>query len=72
MIWSSWSEFINMGGYAGFVWWSYGVTAAFMIGEVILLGRRRRTVLQRLARLIKANKHPKTTGTIETKQEYRK
>lgn len=55
MNWSSWSEFIEMGGYAKFVWWSYGVTAVFMVGEVILLSRRKRTIIQRLGRLIRAN-----------------
>ncbi len=61
MNWSSWSEFIHMGGYASFVWWSYGVTAAFMVGELILLSRRRRTLVQRLFRLIRANKRNQTT-----------
>ena len=57
MIWSSWSEFIDMGGYAGFVWWSYGVTMVFMVGEVVLLSKRKRTVIQRLGRLIRADRN---------------
>lgn len=57
MIWSSWSEFIDMGGYAGFVWWSYGVTVVFMVGEVILLSKRKRTIIQRLGRLIRADRN---------------
>jgi len=61
MIWSSFSEFLHMGGYAGFVWWSYGVTAVFMIGELILMGRRRRTISQRLGRLIRANRRSQST-----------
>lgn len=44
-------EFLNMGGYALYVWGSFGVTAAFMIAEPILLGRRRKTMLQRLRRM---------------------
>jgi len=55
VIWNSFSEFIHMGGYAMFVWGSYGVTAIFMIGEVVLLSQRRRTLVQRLGRLIRAN-----------------
>jgi len=43
MHWSSWSEFFAMGGYAGFVWGSYGVTAAAFAIEVVLVrGRRKR------------------------------
>lgn len=57
MIWSSWSEFIDMGGYAGFVWWSYGVTVVFMVGEVVLLSKRKRTIIQRLGRLIRADRN---------------
>ncbi len=56
MIWSSWSEFIEMGGYAGFVWWSYGVTVVFMVGEVVLLSKRKRTIIQRLGRFIRADR----------------
>lgn len=56
MIWSSWTDFINMGGYAFYVWWSYGVTALFMVGEVVLLLRQRKTLTQRLIRLIRSNK----------------
>jgi heme exporter protein D len=45
-----------MGGYAFYVWWSYGVTALFMVGEVVLLLRQRKTLTQRLIRLIRSNK----------------
>ena len=45
------AEFFAMGGYAEYVWGSYGVTALFMVMEVILLMRRRRTILQRLGRI---------------------
>jgi len=49
------SRFFAMGGYAFFVWGSYGVTALFMVIEVILVKRNKRTIMQRLARLIRAN-----------------
>ena len=42
MNWGSWSEFWAMGGYAFFVWGSYGVTAAALALEVLLLRRRAR------------------------------
>lgn len=48
------AEFFAMGGYGFFVWMSYGVTALLMVTEVILLARRRRTILQRLGRIRKA------------------
>ncbi|MFQ5469911.1 MAG: heme exporter protein CcmD [Gammaproteobacteria bacterium] len=45
------SGFFAMGGYGFYVWGSYGVTALFMIVEVILILRRKRTILQRLGRI---------------------
>ena len=45
------AEFFDMGGYALYVWGSFGATALLMILEPILIGRRRRAVLQRVARL---------------------
>ena len=48
------AEFFSQGGYAGFVWGAYGMVAALMIGEVIVLARSRRTILARLGRLMRA------------------
>ena len=48
-------KFFAMGGYAFYVWGSYGVTALFMVMEVILVKRNKRTIMQRLVRLIRAN-----------------
>jgi heme exporter protein D len=45
------AEFFHMGGYALYVWSSFGVTAALMLAEPILLRQRRRNVLQRIRRL---------------------
>jgi heme exporter protein D len=36
------SEFLSMGGYAWYVWGSYGVTFALLGLEVILLRKRKR------------------------------
>ena len=47
------AEFFNMGGYALYVWGSFGATALLMIVEPILVGNRRRYVLQRIARMIR-------------------
>ena len=50
MNWASWSDFISMGGYAFYVWGSYGVTAGLIVVEIILLGNRRRAALSGIAR----------------------
>ncbi len=52
----SMSEFFHMGGYGFYVWGSYGVTALFMIGEIVIVLRNKRTVIQRVKRMIRANK----------------
>lgn len=42
MQWGSWSEFWAMGGYALYVWGSFGVTFVFMVAEVLILRARDR------------------------------
>jgi heme exporter protein D len=49
--WNSWSEFIAMGGYAFYVWVSFGVVFALMAGEVVLLGQRERSLMARLRQM---------------------
>jgi heme exporter protein D len=49
------AEFFYFNGYAWYVWGSYGVTAAFMIGEVILVIRGKKSMVQRLARMARLN-----------------
>ena len=44
MQWKSWSEFFSMGGYALYVWGSYGVTFVLLGAEVLMLLNRRRKV----------------------------
>ncbi len=50
MIWASWSDFFAMGGYALYVWGSYGVTLGLMAAEVVLLMLRKRSLLGQLRR----------------------
>jgi heme exporter protein D len=45
------AEFFDMGGYALYVWGSFGVTAVLMIAEPILLKKRRSDILRRIARI---------------------
>jgi|LGVC01.1.fsa_nt_gb heme exporter protein D len=49
------NEFLNMGGYALYVWGSFGMTAVLMIAEPLLLRSRRKAVLRRVARMIRLN-----------------
>jgi len=47
------AEFLDMGGYALYVWGSFGVSALLMILEPIMLRNHRRAVLQRIVRIIR-------------------
>jgi len=47
------SEWLAMGGHGFYIWGSFGVAALFMIVEVILVVRRRRSLVQRLGRMIR-------------------
>lgn len=49
------TEFFDMGGYALYVWGSFGATALLMIAEPILLSRRRKAAIQSVARLQRMN-----------------
>lgn len=41
MNWSGWSAFWDMGGHGLYVWGSFGVTAATLLAELLLLKARR-------------------------------
>jgi heme exporter protein D len=56
MNWHSWSEFLAMGGYSLYVWGSYAVTLAVLIGEIVALVMRRRGVIERLAKFYAARR----------------
>ena len=47
-------EFFYMGGYALYVWGSFGMTALLMIIEPVLVRKQRRTTLQRISRLARS------------------
>jgi len=46
MNWSSWSDFLAMGGYGLYVWGSFGMCALVLALEVGMLAARRRAALQ--------------------------
>lgn len=50
MHWNSLSEFLNMGGYALYVWGSFGATLLAMLTEPILIRLRRIEILRNLRR----------------------
>lgn len=45
MVWNSVSEFLDMGGYALYVWGAVVVVFGFMAVEQVILAMRRRTIL---------------------------
>jgi heme exporter protein D len=48
MYFNSFSEFIQMGGYALYVWGSFGVTALVMAIEVVALRKQQKNLLNEL------------------------
>ena len=49
----NWSEFFNMGGYAFFVWTSYGLTFLVIVANIVLPIMQRKKVISRIKRAIK-------------------
>ncbi len=62
MNWGSPTEFFAMGGYALYVWGSFGACAVAMVLEPILLGRRRRAILHTLRRNALADRMEKESS----------
>ncbi len=52
-----WSKFFSMGGYALYVWGSYGISFVLLAGEVLMLLKRKRNLARR------ENPQPATTET---------
>lgn len=48
---SSVQTFFEMGGYALYVWGSFGATAVLMVVEPVMLRNRRKAALKRVARV---------------------
>ena len=49
----NWSEFFDMGGYAFFVWTSYGLTLIVIVANIISPIMQRKKVIARIKRAIK-------------------
>jgi len=50
------AETLDMGKHAFYVWGAYGVTALFMILEVVLLMMKRRSMLQKIMHIVRMNR----------------
>jgi len=48
MQWNSISDFFAMGGYALYVWGSFGLTAVVMLGEALVIRRQRAEFIRHL------------------------
>jgi len=49
----SWSEFFDMGGYACFVWSSYGLTFLVIVLNIVMPIMHRKKVISRVKRAIR-------------------
>jgi len=49
MQWHSVSEFLDMGGYALYVWGSFGISAVVVIAEILQVRAKHREVLRNLS-----------------------
>lgn len=56
MIWDSVGDFFAMGGYALYVWSSFGMCALVLIVELVGIGMRRQAIVKRLQYEIRAEK----------------
>jgi heme exporter protein D len=59
VIWNSAADFFAMGGYALYVWGSFGVVALALVLEPILVGRRQKNVVRNLRQQAQANRFDK-------------
>jgi heme exporter protein D len=57
MTWGSLSNFFSMGGYALYVWGSYGVVVGLVATEVVLLVLRRRNIVNHLGLMAGERRH---------------
>lgn len=59
MNWNSPADFFAMGGYALYVWGSFGVCALALLAEPLLVGKRYRNIVASLRQRARANKFDK-------------
>lgn len=49
MQFTTWAEFINMGGYGGYVWTAYGLMLMGFVWNIVAAKRQHRHVIQSFA-----------------------
>lgn len=49
----NWSEFFHMGGYAFFVWTSYGITLIVVVANIVAPIMQRKKIIARIKRAVK-------------------
>lgn len=54
MIWNSASEFFAMGGYALYVWWSFGICALVLVLEPLAVRAQHKAIVNRLHKEVMA------------------
>lgn len=58
----SWSEFFHMGGYAAFVWISYGLAVLMVVANIVSPLIERKRVIARVKRAIKRDAANREAG----------
>ena len=61
-MWNSPSEFFAMGGYALYVWSSFGMCALVLLLEPLVIRARNKTVISRLHQQLLAEQFDKESG----------
>ncbi|WP_255562780.1 heme exporter protein CcmD [Polynucleobacter sp. AP-Melu-500A-A1] len=62
LMWNSPSEFFAMGGYALYVWSSFGMCALVLLLEPLVIRARNKTVIRRLHQQLLAEQFDKESG----------
>ena len=63
MQWHSLAEFLDMGGYALYVWGSFGVSALVVVAEIWQVRAQRQAVLRSLTNETQQSVHPSDTDS---------
>ncbi|SDA15687.1 heme exporter protein D [Nitrosospira sp. Nsp18] len=63
MNWTSVANFLDMGGYGFYVWGSYLVSLLCIVGEIVLVFNRKRTLLRHLSLIHQSTKQEKGNET---------
>lgn len=62
MMWNSAAEFFAMGGYAIYVWWSFGICALVLVLEPLAVRARHKKIVNRLHKEVLATEFDQKAG----------